>query len=77
MSDDDQKIEPLHRPAPESNDGEAPEPAAHEPAAQEAGEDAPVDWERPETWPQEVGGQRGPEPTRYGDWESHGRCTDF
>ena len=25
----------------------------------------------------EVGGQKGPEPTRYGDWESKGRCTDF
>ncbi len=36
-----------------------------------------TDWQRPETWPKEVGGQRGPEPTRYGDWESNGRCTDF
>jgi hypothetical protein len=25
----------------------------------------------------EVGGQSGPEPTRYGDWEKNGRCTDF
>ncbi|KAH8306640.1 hypothetical protein KR044_002642 [Drosophila immigrans] len=25
----------------------------------------------------EVGGPRGPEPTRYGDWESKGRVTDF
>jgi len=25
----------------------------------------------------EVGGQKGPEPTRYGDWEKNGRCTDF
>ena len=25
----------------------------------------------------EIGGQAGPEPTRYGDWESGGRCTDF
>lgn len=36
-----------------------------------------VDWQRPETWPREIGGNRGPEPTRYGDWESNGRCTDF
>lgn len=36
-----------------------------------------TDWQRPETWPKEVGGKRGPEPTRYGDWESNGRCTDF
>jgi hypothetical protein len=25
----------------------------------------------------EQGGQSGPEPTRYGDWEKGGRCTDF
>lgn len=27
--------------------------------------------------PTEIGGQKGPEPTRYGDWEGGGRCTDF
>jgi hypothetical protein len=25
----------------------------------------------------EIGGQPGPEPTRYGDWERKGRCIDF
>ncbi len=25
----------------------------------------------------EIGGQAGPEPTRFGDWEKNGRCTDF
>ncbi|XP_058206157.1 uncharacterized protein LOC131319781 [Rhododendron vialii] len=25
----------------------------------------------------EIGGPRGPEPTRYGDWERKGRCYDF
>lgn len=37
-----------------------------------------------EPWPNninphtgEVGGPRGPEPTRYGDWERKGRVTDF
>ncbi|XP_055300956.1 succinate dehydrogenase assembly factor 4, mitochondrial [Sitodiplosis mosellana] len=37
-----------------------------------------------EAWPNdvnpytgEIGGPRGPEPTRYGDWERKGRCTDF
>ena len=24
----------------------------------------------------EIGGQKGPEPTRYGDWEKNGRVTD-
>ncbi len=27
--------------------------------------------------PKEYGGPKGPEPTRYGDWEVKGRCTDF
>jgi hypothetical protein len=27
--------------------------------------------------PGEIGGGRGPEPTRFGDWEVGGRCTDF
>ncbi len=26
---------------------------------------------------EEFGGQEGPDPTRYGDWEKGGRCTDF
>jgi hypothetical protein len=27
--------------------------------------------------PREIGGPKGPEPTRYGDWEIGGRCSDF
>ena len=27
--------------------------------------------------PQELGGPKGPEPTRFGDWERAGRCIDF
>jgi hypothetical protein len=27
--------------------------------------------------PTEFGGYKGPEPTRFGDWEHKGRCTDF
>lgn len=30
-----------------------------------------------ETRPKEIGGRKGPEPTRYGDWEKNGRCIDF
>lgn len=26
---------------------------------------------------EEVGGPQGPEPTRFGDWEKGGRCSDF
>ena len=25
----------------------------------------------------EIGGPKGPEPTRYGDWEDKGRVSDF
>jgi len=27
--------------------------------------------------PREIGGPKGPEPTRYGDWERNGRVSDF
>jgi len=27
--------------------------------------------------PGEKGGPKGPEPTRFGDWEKNGRCFDF
>ncbi|MDB2325266.1 DUF1674 domain-containing protein [Alphaproteobacteria bacterium] len=30
-----------------------------------------------DTVPRERNGPKGPEPTRYGDWEQKGRCTDF
>ena len=30
-----------------------------------------------QTRPKEIGGTDGPDPTRYGDWEHNGRCTDF
>ena len=28
-------------------------------------------------WPKERGGRKGPEPTRYGDWERKGITSDF
>ncbi len=31
----------------------------------------------PEQPPGEIGGPAGPEPTRFGDWERKGRCSDF
>ena len=33
--------------------------------------------DKPADKPIERGGPKGPEPTRFGDWESGGRCTDF
>ena len=42
-------------------------------------ETSPVEPKAPlaEAMPVEIGGPNGPEPTRYGDWEQKGRCTDF
>jgi hypothetical protein len=33
--------------------------------------------EEKKTAPDEIGGPEGPEPTRFGDWEKAGRCSDF
>jgi hypothetical protein len=38
---------------------------------------APQKKPEPPKMPKEIGGPKGPEPTRYGDWEQKGRCTDF
>lgn len=46
---------------------QAPAPRTHRPAETES---------KPER-PKEIGGRKGPEPTRYGDWEKNGRCIDF
>lgn len=43
------------------------EAEARRKARQEAGTDAPA----------EVGGRKGPDPARYGDWEKDGILSDF
>ena len=59
--------------------GDQPKPIAQQPVEQPA---APPEirpgaqGDRLER-PREIGGPKGPEPTRYGDWEVGGRCTDF
>ncbi len=40
-------------------------------------EDAPRPGIRQTQPPGEIGGPKGPEPTRYGDWEKNGICSDF
>ena len=32
---------------------------------------------KPKIKQKEIGGPKGLEPTRYGDWEKKGRCIDF
>lgn len=51
-------------------------PSAPEPGTA-AGTDGPADRTSPKSAPREIGGPRGPEPTRFGDWERNGRCIDF
>lgn len=48
-----------------------PDPEPKQP--QTKPEDSAADPKRP----REIGGPKGPEPTRYGDWEIGGRCIDF
>lgn len=48
---------------PDSKIDPQPKP---DPAAPEAPPPAP-----------EIGGRKGPEPTRFNDWEKGGRCIDF
>jgi hypothetical protein len=40
-------------------------------------ESAPAPRQKTKAAPAESGGPKGPEPTRYGDWERNGRCCDF
>jgi hypothetical protein len=54
---------------------EAPPVTGPAPAA-EAAPAGPQD-ARQDGQPGEHGGPKGPEPTRYGDWERKGRCIDF
>ena len=49
---------------PKVEDGAGTRSAAPKPAADKAR-------------PKELGGPSGPEPTRYGDWERKGICSDF
>ncbi|HEX5078936.1 MAG TPA: DUF1674 domain-containing protein [Geminicoccaceae bacterium] len=59
--------------APEAERRRAtPSPAGQGPAADHAGGAGGTMPEIPE-----IGGPKGPEPTRYGDWERNGRCSDF
>ncbi|NBR01692.1 MAG: DUF1674 domain-containing protein [Alphaproteobacteria bacterium] len=37
----------------------------------------PAEMTPAEMTPAEINGPKGPEPTRYGDWEQKGRCSDF
>ena len=65
---------------PQAENGIAPDPdqAAPETVADDrsAGRSADES-DGPASAPREMNGPKGPEPTRYGDWEQKGRCSDF
>jgi hypothetical protein len=60
--------EPDPAPIQPPPDGDPPPPPVGDPPAE-----APIRL----ALPPEIGGQKGPEPTRYGDWEQKGRVSDF
>jgi hypothetical protein len=52
------------------------EEATPEPAREESAGNRPAGDESGDR-PREIGGRKGPDPVRYGDWEKNGRCIDF
>jgi len=60
-----------HAPKAPRGESEASNPKTSEP---KQGAEAA---EGKSTKPKEIGGPSGPEPTRYGDWERNGICSDF
>ncbi len=46
-------------------------------AAETPATPAPSAAKAPPAKPKEIGGPKGPEPTRFGDWEQKGRVSDF
>ena len=57
------------------NDSDDKNPSLDDAKTDDVGESKPTSSDNDA--PQEVGGQKGPEPTRFGDWEKNGRCIDF
>ena len=51
-------------------------PAAERALAEAAARRAEID-QKVAAKPKELSGRPGPEPTRYGDWEAKGICSDF
>ena len=52
-------------------------PSSDAPAKMTPAKMTPAKMTPAEMTPAEINGPKGPEPTRYGDWEQKGRCSDF
>lgn len=63
----------------ENHDSGSDDPRQKGPESPRGGRDAePVEGSKDAAErPREVGGRKGPDPVRYGDWEKKGRCIDF
>ena len=57
--------------------GQKPTLKSGEKGAETAASEAASEDASPQDAPKEFGGPKGPEPTRFGDWERGGRCVDF
>jgi hypothetical protein len=53
------------------------DPSNNENLSESGADEAADDTQSSEDRPKEIGGRKGPDPTRYGDWEKGGRCIDF
>ena len=53
------------------------DPSNNENLSESGADEATEDTQPSEDRPKEIGGRKGPDPTRYGDWEKGGRCIDF
>jgi hypothetical protein len=53
------------------------DPSNNENLSESGADEAADDTQPSEDRPKEIGGRKGPDPTRYGDWEKGGRCIDF
>ncbi len=65
-SPQNKELEPSSKPSLDSDVIKTQPPAVHD-----------VIKNQPTAVNKEYGGPKGLEPTRYGDWEQNGRCTDF
>jgi len=54
-----------------------PDPQASKDAHPEAPATAATPKPASEDVVEEIGGPKGPDPTRFGDWSVNGRCVDF
>ncbi|MGO4549510.1 DUF1674 domain-containing protein [Lysobacter sp. 2RAF19] len=59
---------------PDTDAGALPDGAV---APHEGTQVVPADDVDPVRPPVEIGGRKGLDPVRYGDWEKNGRCIDF